>query len=207
MDQKTLDEVGGKRGYLLPYHRMLAAHDAELLHKYDAFYTRLTLTPKTLSDREKEFIWIALLVAVREGHGTLHLRRADAAGLSRDEMAVAMTLAGLAESRAALEFAGHFWADWAPPADMERRYLAGIAAARGTTPEPLVELALALAHAAKRNAPALTLHIGRFFAAGGAAPALAEALAYLLLPCGGPTLIDAVDTWAAAAGEGVPSPY
>ncbi len=70
-----------------------------------------------------------------------------------------------------------------------------------------MELSLAVAHAAKRNAPALTLHIRRFFAAGGTAPALAEALAYLLLPCGGPTLIDAVDTWAAAAGEGVPSPY
>ncbi len=119
---QRLAALKAERGYLLPHHRMLAAHDAELLHKYDAFYTRLTLTPKTLSDREKEFVWITLLVAVREGHGTLHLRRVDAAGLSRDEMAITINLAGLAESRSALEFAGHFWTDWAPPADMERRW-------------------------------------------------------------------------------------
>ena len=39
-------------------------------------------------------------------------------------------------------------------------------------------------------------------------PALVEALAFLLLPCGGPTLIDAVDAWAEAAADGkIPSPF
>ncbi len=207
-DTKTLEQVGGKRGYLLPYHKMLAAYDGELLSKYDAFYTRLTLTQKTLTDREKEFVWITLLVAVREGHGTLHLRRADAAGLPRREMHVAINLAGIAESRAATAFGKNFWKDWAPDDAMDAAYVANIAAARDGVPEPLVELALATAHASKRDAAALQFHIRRFFAAGGAPAALAEALAFLLLPCGGPTLIEAVDAWAEAAGGGkIPAPF
>lgn len=207
-DTKTLEQVGGKRGYLLPYHKMLAAYDGELLAKYDAFYTRLTLTPKALTDREKEFVWITLLVAVREGHGTLHLRRADTAGLPREEMHVAINLAGIAESRAATAFAKQFWKDWAPDAAMDSAYFANITAARGAVPEALTELALATAHASKRDAASLQLHIRRFFAAGGAPAALAEALAFLLLPCGGPTLIDAVDAWAEAAADGkMPAPF
>ena len=207
-DTKTLEQVGGKRGYLLPYHKMLAAYDGELLAKYDAFYTRLTLTQKTLTDREKEFVWVTLLVAVREGHGTLHLRRADAAGLPRAHMHIAINLAGIAESRPATAFAKQFWQDWAPDASMDELYFANIAAARGDVPEALVELALATAHASKRDAASLQLHIKRFFAAGGKPAALVEALAFLLLPCGGPTLIDAVDAWAEAAPDGkIPSPF
>ena len=207
-DTKTLELVGGKRGYLLPYHKMLAAYDGELLSKYDAFYTRLTLAQKTLTDREKEFVWITLLVAVREGHGTLHLRRADAAGLSRAEMHVAINLAGIAESRAATAFAKQYWKDWAPDDAMDGAYLANIAAARGMVPEALVELALATAQASKRDATALKFHIRRFFAAGGTPAALVEALAFLLLPCGGPTLIDAVDAWAEASSDGkIPAPF
>lgn len=207
-DTKTLEQVGGKRGYLLPYHKMLAAYDAELLSKYDAFYTRLTLAQKTLNDREKEFVWVTLLVAVREGHGTLHLRRADAAGLPRQHMHIAINLAGIAESRAATVFAAQHWKDWAPDAAMDEAYCANITAARGDVPEALVELALATAHASRRDASSLQLHIRRFFAAGGAPAGLVEALAFLLLPCGGPTLIDAVDAWAAIATDGkIPAPF
>lgn len=207
-DSKTLEQVGSKRGYLLPYHKMLATYDGELLVKYDAFYTRLTLAQKTLTDREKEFVWITLLVAVREGHGTLHLRRAEAAGLPRDEMHIAINLAGIAESRAATGFAKHHWRDWAPDVAMDAAYFSNIAAARGTVPEALIELALALAHASKRDSASLRLHIRRYFVAGGTPAALAEALAFLLLPCGGPTLIEAVNSWGEAAADGkIPAPF
>jgi len=35
--KKVLAEVRAKRGYVLPYHRLMAAADPQLLAAYDAF--------------------------------------------------------------------------------------------------------------------------------------------------------------------------
>lgn len=53
----------------------------------------------------------------------------------------------------------------------------------------------------------LALHLREAFDAGAAPAQIAEALSYLLLPCGGPTLIDAADVWRDLARKGlVPAP-
>jgi len=51
----------------------LFAIDAARLRRV---YTKLTLDPRVLSAAERETVWVALLVAAREEHGTIHLRRA-----------------------------------------------------------------------------------------------------------------------------------
>ena len=82
-----LHQVHGRRGYALSYHRMFQAHAPALLEAYDAYYQELTLRPRALSDQAKETVWIALQAATREGHGMIHLKRAEAAGLSPFEAA------------------------------------------------------------------------------------------------------------------------
>ena len=70
----VLRRAQAKRGYLLPYHRMLGTHDPALLEAYDGFYEALTLDRRSLSDREREVVWAALLVAGREEYGDIHMR-------------------------------------------------------------------------------------------------------------------------------------
>lgn len=205
----ALKTVSKKRGYRLSYHRMLDASDPDLLRAYDEFYTKLTLDPRVLTAAERETVWVALLVAAREEHGTIHLRRAEAAGLSHDRIADAVAIAGAVEAHdATVGFAGRHWSDWTPRDALQARYLELVDQARGAIGPALADLCAAVCHAARRGHDGMTLHIGRFFQAGGQRDALTEGLSYLLLPCGGPTLIDAVEAWASAAETGeFPGPY
>ena len=207
-EAEALAAVEKKRGYLLTYHRMLAHSDPALLSAYDGFYERLTLLPRHLTMRERELVWAGLLVAAREAHGALHMRRAIESGLTAAEIADAVALAAAAESFAGLEFASHHWAQWVPPALTEARYLSVTVQARGTVPAAIAELILLVCHAARRNQQGLRLHLLRAFAAGADIGQVAEGLSYLLLPCGGPTLIDAVATWSEVAADRLcPAPY
>jgi alkylhydroperoxidase/carboxymuconolactone decarboxylase family protein YurZ len=204
----VIQEVGRKRGYLLPYHRMLAEHDPALLAAYDAFYEQLTLTEKVLPPREKEIVWIALLAAAREGVGSLHLKRGVAAGLTLEEIGAAVALSAASESFAAFAFAAEHWADWTPNAVTTAGYRALVEAARGPVAPRVAELALILCHAARKTEPAMRLHMAAYFGEGGTAAVLSEALAFLFLPLGGNLLIDAVEIWHRAAADlGLPPPF
>ncbi|MEQ9811937.1 MAG: carboxymuconolactone decarboxylase family protein [Azospirillaceae bacterium] len=205
---RVLVEVEAKRGYRLPYHRMLARHAAELLHEYDRFYTALTLAPRVVSTRERELIWTALLVASREEQGTIHMRRAEAAGLDAAALADAAAIAAAVEAYPAMRFGPTHWQRWIPDAQASPRYLKLFETARGGLDPALAEILALVCHAARRTHDGMRVHLPRAFAAGVTPEALAEGLSYLLLPCGGPTLIDAVQCWAdAAEAGGIPSPY
>ena len=205
--EDILAEVEKKRGYLLPYHRMLANDDPELLAAYDKLYEKLTLERRVLTPREREYVWAGLLATAREEHGHIHMSRAVKAGLTLKEIGDAIALAGAAEAYAPLDFAMSSWAEWAPQDAITERYLALTQAARGAVPGPVAEMILTVCHAAKGRHAAQRLHLARAFAAGATKGQMAEAMSYLLLPCGGPVLIDAVATWEEAAKEGIcPSP-
>lgn len=204
----VLGRVESKRGYDLPYHRMMAAHDPALLDAYDRFYTRLTLAPRVVTMAERELIWTALLVAAREEHGTIHMRRAEAAGLGPDALADAVAVAGAAEAFPALTFASTHWGQWVPEDHTAARYIAVFEAARGGIDPAMAEILAVVCHAARRTHAGMRVHLPRAFAAGADPAAVAEGLSYLLLPCGGPTLIDAVQAWADdAAVQGYQGPY
>jgi alkylhydroperoxidase/carboxymuconolactone decarboxylase family protein YurZ len=189
---------------------MFAAHAPDLLAAYDAYYRELTLRQRALTPAAKETVWIALQAATREHHGMIHLRRAEQAGLSRDAIADALALAAAAEAWPVLQFGDDHWREWTPLEAAVPRYLRIFEAARGDVDAAVAEITAAVCHAARRTHAAERLHIGRAFRAGATAPMLAEALGFLLLPAGGPCLIDAVQAWATAHvadPDGVPSPY
>ncbi|WP_439579656.1 carboxymuconolactone decarboxylase family protein [Elioraea sp.] len=203
-----LAEVEAKRGYTLPYHRMFAAHAPGLLRDYDRFYESLTLVPRVLTPRERETVWAGLLAAAREVHGFIHMRRAVAAGLSGDDVARAVAIAAVTEGLAVLGFAGAHWSRWALPAALKAQYLAAFDTVRGALEPRLAHLVAATCQAARRHREGMILHLAESCAAGATAPQICEALSYLLLPCGGNTLIEAVGFWEEAARDGVlPPPY
>ncbi|MEZ5653103.1 MAG: carboxymuconolactone decarboxylase family protein [Burkholderiaceae bacterium] len=207
-EHAVLEAVRAKRGYTLPYHRMFAAGSADLLERYDAFYEALTLAPRVLTPLERETVWASILAAAREVHGFIHMERARRAGLDEAARSWAVAIAAVCEAHTVIAFAGGHWADWTGGPSLRERYLAMFEAARGRTPVALAHLAAVAAMGARRDAAGLRLHLERAFEAGITREQVAEALSYLMIPCGGNVLIDAVDAWVDAAAEGqVPAPY
>jgi alkylhydroperoxidase/carboxymuconolactone decarboxylase family protein YurZ len=205
---EVLASVEKKRGYLLPYHRMFAASAPELLKTYDAFYESLTLAPRVLTPVQRETVWAGLLAAAREVHGFIHMRRAVKAGLSQDDMVRAVAIAAVTEGFATLQFSSENWAAWTMPAELEQAYFAMFEGVRGALDPRLAHLTALVCHAARRNKGGMTFHLRHAFSAGVTPGEICEGLSYLLLPCGGNTLIEAVSYWEDAAKAGmVPGPY
>jgi alkylhydroperoxidase/carboxymuconolactone decarboxylase family protein YurZ len=205
---QVLAQVRAKRGYLLSYHKLLGHNAPGLLAAYDAFYQKLTLDPRSFTEPEREIVWAGLLVAAREAHGALHMRRARAAGLAGEQLAMAVAIAAATDAWVSLAFAPEHWSEWIPESAARPRYVAMFEAARGELPAAIAETTACVCHAARRQWEGLAFHLPRAFASGATVPQMAEGLSYLLLPCGGPTLIDAVETWARTAAAGAcPAPF
>lgn len=206
--KKLLDKMLAKRGYLLPYHRLLGESDPGLLAAYDAMYTRLTLDERVLTLEEREVVWIALIAATREKYASFHLERGIKAGMTNDSIADAMAIAGACEAFDALHFGCQAFADWVPEAQAMQRYLTLFDTSRGNIPKVIAEVAAVVCHASRRNAPGMRVHLARAFAFGARRAQMAEGLSYVLLHRGGPTMIDAAKTWDEAAPElGIPGPF
>lgn len=208
LGERVLAEVEGKRGYLLPYHRMFAASAPELLRDYDRFYQSLTLDPRVLTPYQRETVWAGLLAAAREVHGFIHMRRAVAAGLSEHDRVRAVTIAAMSEGHEVLAFSAGNWAAWTDPDAVQTSYLSAFGAVAGDLEPALAHLTALVCHAARRHEPGVRLHLVEGFKHGLRTDQICEGLSYLLLPCGGNTLIEAVSYWENAARDGLcPAPY
>ena len=204
----VLQKVRGKRGYLLPYHRLLHAIAPELLAAYDEFYTQFTLTGRALTPVQKETVWIALIAATRARVGTIHLARAVKAGMGRDAIADAVALAAACESLDAFAFAENAFPAWLSEQRITRRYLRAFEAARGRTRPLVAEIAALVAHAARRRPAGMAIHLVRAFKRGARRAQVAEGLSFVLLHCGGPTMVDAMECWLKVSKTGrIPAPY
>ena len=206
--EALLRRVAAGRGYLLPHHRLLALHAPRALAAYDALYRSLTLEPRALPESSREAVWLALLAVRRKFSWRIHYERACAAGL--DAAAVADALA-LGAHALAEEIHDHGAAEWSaavPAAALAATRERVEAAARGTLPAAVAHLCLAAAHATRGYQPGVRRHVVAALAAGAQPAEVAEALSFVLLECGANALIEATDTWLAAARAGeCPPPY
>lgn len=85
-----------KRGYLLPFHRLLAEHAPETLEKYDDFYSQVWFEKNVLDPKVKELIAVGIHAAILEREGLeIHMKRAAKAGATEAEIVEAVTLAGI----------------------------------------------------------------------------------------------------------------
>ncbi|MCX7383035.1 MAG: carboxymuconolactone decarboxylase family protein, partial [Alphaproteobacteria bacterium] len=121
----------------------------------------------------------------------------------------ALAIAAAVECWTVLAFGDEHWRNWTPLAAAIPRYFRIFEASRGGIPAAAAEITAITCHAARRTHVAMKLHLPRAFAAGATAGQVAEALSFMLLPAGGPCLIDAVQAWAEAheADPSLPSPY
>ncbi|HYF08392.1 MAG TPA: carboxymuconolactone decarboxylase family protein [Acetobacteraceae bacterium] len=203
--ERRLDEVRAKRGYLLPHHGLLAIAAPRLLAGYDAAYTALTLEPRSMDERSKEFVWLAVLVACDEAIATHHIRKFRDAGGTDGEIELAVRLAAFAEGAPRFAFAAERWQRHLPRYDRERAYrdaLLAVGAGFGVAPG-LVEVAMAAVQTTRRAWWELAVHIHGAYAQGVPEMELAEGLSYAMFPGSIPNFVDACGVWQRmiAAGE------
>lgn len=207
---RRLEEVRAKRGYLLPHHGLLAIAAPAVLAGYDATYTALTLTPRNLHERPKEFIWLGVLVACDEAIATHHIAKFRAAGGTDEEIELAIRLAAFAEGAPRFAFAAGKWQRHLPRYDRARAYraaLAGLTAGCGVA-QGWIEMTCAAIHTARKGWWEVAEHIRGAYACGVPEVELAEALSYAMFPGSIPNFVDACGVWQGliARGEVTASP-
>jgi alkylhydroperoxidase/carboxymuconolactone decarboxylase family protein YurZ len=192
--RERLEALRADRGFLLPHHGALAAAAPDLHDAYGTMYTALTLTERHLSPFEREFTWLALLIALREAVGTHHIALFRKAGGTDAQARLAFQLAGYATAANAFTFLAEHWAAEFPGIDPAQGYLAGVAALCGDTAAP-VELAMLAVQAALGNAWGVAAHLRAAYAAAIPEDKLVEAMTLIIWPCGVNRFVAACTVW------------
>jgi 4-carboxymuconolactone decarboxylase len=93
--QAYIDEMVRKRGYVLDYHKVMAAHDYEVLQAANGLVNAAYLEQRRLDRKTKELIFIVSLTVMRasKGHIQSHIRVALDLGLSKEEILEAIEIA------------------------------------------------------------------------------------------------------------------
>lgn len=189
---EVLQMVNRKRGYTLPYHELFAGMNPELLMRYDSFYDALTLQQNTLSDREKELVWIAILAIADEEAGSIHLKRAEKAGVALDETVESLTIAQMVRGQTIWTFVAQYWQEDLPQLNVWQAYdcAVGTLFSSGPIDPELVELIFIGAATAAANKQLLEHHFLRAEKLGIDERKIAEAMSFIFIPRGGNQLLD-----------------
>jgi len=107
--QAFIDDMARRRGYVLGYHKGMAAADFDVLKAADALIGAVYTTQRRLDRKTKELVFCATLTVMRAGKGQLqsHIRAALQHGASPEEVleAIEITLpeAGVVAFQAGFE--------------------------------------------------------------------------------------------------------
>ena len=119
---QRLSGVQAKRGYLLPHHGLLAITSPAMLQAYDQLYTALALDHKTLSVRDRELVWLAILVACDEALATHHIARFYEGGGSDADFKAVLQLTASLKGVTAYRFVQNHWTPHLPSIDSVAAY-------------------------------------------------------------------------------------
>jgi 4-carboxymuconolactone decarboxylase len=107
--QAYIDDMVRRRGYVLSYHKGMAAADFNVLKATDALVHAVYTAPRLLDRKTKELLFCATLTAMRasKGHLQSHIRAAIEHGATAEEVleAIEITLpeAGVVTFQAGFE--------------------------------------------------------------------------------------------------------
>jgi len=93
--QTFIDDMARRRGYVLGYHKGMAAADFDVLKAADALIGAVYTTQRRLDRKTKELVFCATLTVMRAGKGQLqsHIRAALQHGASPEEVLEAIEIA------------------------------------------------------------------------------------------------------------------
>jgi 4-carboxymuconolactone decarboxylase len=86
--QSYVDEMARTRGYILDYHKVMAAHDFDVLKAANGLVTAAYLRQRTLDRRTKELLFVLSLTVLRapEPQIASHIKVAMDLGVSATEI-------------------------------------------------------------------------------------------------------------------------
>ncbi len=203
-----LEALKAKRGYLLPHHGLMAVTSEKLLAAYDAAYTALALDMRVLNVHDREFVWLAILIATDEALATHHIPKFQKAGGSDAELAAILRLTAWAAGGTAYGFVDHHWLGHLPGFDIDRAYRDALASLAAGCETRLAVLAVGAVHAAKGDFEQLKRLIPLAYDSAVPEPELAEALSLMMFPGSVPYFVEAARVWLdlIRAGRVQPSP-
>ena len=93
--QRYLDDMVARRGYVLDYHKVMAAQDFPVLKAADDLVSAAYLTQRLLSPQTKELLFILSLTVLRSqpAHIASHIRVALKLGVTAEEILEALEIA------------------------------------------------------------------------------------------------------------------
>jgi len=93
--QRYLDEMAAKRGYVLEYHKVMAANDFPVLQAADNLVDAAYLAQRRLDRRTKELLFVLSLTVLRadKAHIRSHIRVALDLGVEPQEILEAIEIA------------------------------------------------------------------------------------------------------------------
>lgn len=205
---ELLQAVRAKRGYLLPHHGLMAITAPKLLDAYDAAYTALALDERILNRHDREFVWLAILIATNEAIATHHIPKFTEAGGTQAEIETILSVTALALGFESFRFVERNWLPHLPGLSPRETYLKALATASGGVPMRLVHMAAAAVHACKANWDALAWQIVAAYHDGVPEGDLAEAISLTMFPGSVPHFVEAARVWRELilAGEVEASP-
>lgn len=203
-----LETLQAKRGYLLPHHGLMALTAPGLLAAYDAAYTALALDDRVLSHHDREFVWLAILIATDEAIATHHIPKFRAAGGTDDEFRAVMSVTATVCGFRAYRFVESHWRAHLPGLDPQADWTRAVAAAgQGAAPR-LVHMAACAVQTCMGAWDGLRWQLRAALEAGVPETELAEALSLTMFPGSVPYFVEAAKHWRAMirAGEVPASP-
>lgn len=193
--ENLLAGIRSKRGFLLPHHGLMAITSPRLLEAYDATYTVLALDDRVLDHHDREFVWLAILIASNEVIATHHIPKFRDAGGTDAELDCILAIAAFAGGFGAYRFVSRHWLDHLPGHDPRASYLAALRKLGADAPMRLVHMACAAVHTCHGAFDALAWQIEAAYADGIDETELAEALSLAMFPGSVPHFVEAARVW------------
>jgi len=199
---QRLAGVQAKRGYLLPHHGLLAITSPAMLQAYDQLYTALALDHKTLSVRDRELVWLAILVACDEALATHHIARFYAGGGSDAEFKAVLQLTASLKGATAYRFVQNHWMPHLPSIDIVAAYRDAVEHAGQPLSRRDIWLCACSVHAALGHFDWLHHALMAAYASQVDEIDLAEALTLMMFPGSVPYFVEAARVWMEAIRDG-----
>lgn len=193
--EEDLADLKAKRGYLLPHHGLLAMTAPNLLAGYDAAYTALALDDRVLSHHDREFVWLAILIATDEEIATHHIEKFHKAGGTAAEVSAVLRITATVCGFRAYRFTHRHWVDHLPEVDIEAEWTRAVQMAGQGADPALVHMSACAVQICRGDWEGLRWQLRDAYAAGVDEMALSEALSLTMFPASVPYFVTTAKIW------------
>ena len=120
-EQRYIDDMARRRGYVLDYHKVMVRQDVEFMKAADHIVDAAYLKPRTLDRKTKELIFIVSLTVLKaqQEHIVSHIHAALKAGATAQEILEAIEISYPEAGAVAFQWGMEAWRSVVHPEGIE----------------------------------------------------------------------------------------